>query len=121
MLALSDHCRYFLYRPPADMRKSFYSLAALVREQMQRDPLSGDIFIFLSRRRNHIKLLRWERDGFALYTKRLEQGTYELPLQAQEGSFVITHHELLLILQGISLQQVHYRKRYERQIGETLT
>jgi transposase len=117
MLALSDHYRYFLYRPPADMRKSFYTLAALVREQMQGNPLSGDIFIFLSRRRNHIKLLRWERDGFALYQKRLEQGTYELPVPGQENSFAITHQQLLLILEGISLQQVRYRKRYERQIG----
>jgi transposase len=117
MLALSDSYRYFLYRPAADMRKSFYSLAALVREQMQGDPLSGDIFIFLSRRRNHIKLLHWERDGFALYSKRLEEGTYELPIQAKEGSFLISHQELLLILEGISLQQVRYRKRYKRQIG----
>ena len=112
MLALSDSYRYFLYRSPADMRKSFYSLAALVREQMQTNPLSGDIFIFLSRRRNHIKLLRWEKDGFALYSKRLEEGTYELPLQAQEGSFLITHQQLILILQGISLQQVRYRKHF---------
>jgi transposase len=121
MLALSDSSRYFLYRPPADMRKSFYSLAALVREQMQGDPLSGDIFIFLNRRRNQIKLLRWERDGFALYTKRLEEGTYELPIQINEGSLGIIHQELLLILQGIYLQQVRYRKRYKQQIGETLT
>ncbi len=99
------------------MRKSFYSLAALVTEQMQGDPLSGDIFIFLSRRRNHIKLLRWEGDGFALYQKRLEEGTYELPIQAQEASFLITHQQLLLILQGICLEQVRYRKRYTRQIG----
>src|SRR5687768_8928091 len=112
MLALSDTCRYFLYRPPADMRKSFYSLAAIVTEQMQGNALSGDIFIFLSRRRNHIKLLRWERDGFALYSKRLEQGTYELP-STEGASCLITHQQLLLILQGISLQQVRYRKRYE--------
>ena len=115
MLALSDTCRYFLYRPPADMRKSCYSLAAIISEQMQGDPLSGDIFIFLSRRRNHIKLLRWERDGFALYSKRLEQGTYELPVAGQQSSFGITHQQLLLILQGICLQQVRYRKRYQRQ------
>jgi transposase len=113
MLALSDHCRYFLYRSPADMRKSFYSLAAIVTEQMQGNPLSGDIFIFLSRRRNHIKLLRWERDGFALYSKRLERGTYELPIPSNEGSFLISHQQLLLILEGICLQQVRYRKRYE--------
>jgi transposase len=94
------------------MRKSFYSLASLVQEQMQTDPLSGDIFIFLSRRRNHIKLLRWERDGFALYSKRLEQGTYELPGPGKESPFVITHQQLILILEGICLQQIRYRKRY---------
>jgi transposase len=121
MLALSDHYRYFLYHSPCDMRKSFYSLAALVREQMQGDPLSGDIFIFLSRRRNQIKLLRWERDGFALYSKRLEEGSYERPIQAKEGCFGISHHEILLLLEGISLQQVRYRKRYKRQFGEPLT
>jgi transposase len=99
------------------MRKSFYSLAALVREQMQGNPLSEDIFIFLSRRRNHIKLLRWERDGFALYSKCLEEGTYERPAQAKESSFGITHREILLMLEGICLQQVRYCKRYEGQIS----
>lgn len=113
MLSLQDSSKYFLYRHPADMRKSFYSLASLVREQMQGDPLSGDIFIFLSRRRNQVKLLRWEKDGFAIYTKRLEEGTYELPLGQDGSSFLISHQELLLILQGISLKQVLYRQRYQ--------
>jgi transposase len=115
MLALSDAFRYFLYAKPADMRKSFYSLAALVREELHQDPLTGDIFIFLSRRRTHIKLLRWEGDGFALYSKRLEQGSYELPKGADNSSFLISHKELLLILQGISLRQIKYRKRYSRE------
>jgi transposase len=96
------------------MRKSFYSLAGIVREQMQGNPLSGDIFIFLSRRRNQVKLLRWEGDGFALYSKRLEEGTFEVPEVEDDGSFRISHKELLLILQGISLKQVRFRKRYER-------
>ncbi len=117
MLALSDMCRYLLYRSAADMRKSCYSLAALVQEQMQGNPLSGDIFIFLSRRRNHIKLLRWERDGFSLYSKRLERGTYELPVPQQQSPFGITHRQLLLILEGIALQQVRYRKRYQQHSG----
>lgn len=112
MLFVHDASRYFLYQHAADMRKSFYSLAALVREQMLGDPLSGDIFIFVSRSRNQIKLLRWERDGFAIYTKRLEQGTYELPPTGNDGSFLISHQQLLLVLQGISLHQVKYRKRY---------
>jgi transposase len=115
MLALSDSCRYYLYRPACDMRKGFYTLAALVREHLQGNPLSGDIFIFVSRRRNQLKLLRWEGDGFSLYTKRLEQGTYELPAAKADGSFGLPYKELLLILQGVSLRQVRYRKRYVHQ------
>jgi transposase len=113
MLSLSDASRYFLYRHPADMRKSFYSLAGIVSEQMSGNPMSGDIFIFLSRRRNQVKLLRWEKDGFAIYTKRLEQGTYDFPKDLDADSYLISHQQLLLILQGISLKQVRYRKRYQ--------
>lgn len=113
MLSLSDSNRYFLYRHHADMRKSFYSLASLIREQMQGDPMGGDIFIFVSRRRSQIKLLRWERDGFAIYTKRLEQGTYEIPIHIDTRSYTISYQQLLLILQGISLKQINYRKRYQ--------
>ena len=112
MLALSDAQRYFLYRHAADMRKSFYTLASMVRQEMQHDPLSGDVFIFLSRRRNQIKLLRWEKDGFAIYMKRLEEGTYELPVQQDESSCTVSHQQLLLILEGISLKQIKYHKRY---------
>ena len=111
MLVLSDARRYFLYSRSADMRKSFYTLANIVQQEMQGDPLSGDIFIFLSRRHNQIKLLRWEKDGFAIYMKRLEEGTYELPLQQDESSYKINHQQLLLILEGISLKQIKYRKR----------
>ena len=112
MLALSDAQRYFLYRHAADMRKSFYTLASIVRQEMQGNPLSGDIFIFLSRRRNHIKLLRWDKDGYAIYCKRLEEGTYELPLQQDQRSYLISRQQLLLILEGISLKQIKYHKRY---------
>ena len=93
MLTISDARRYFLYRHSTDMRKNFYTLASLVREEMQSDPLSGDIFIFLSRRRNQIKLLRWEKDGFAIYSKRLEEGTYELPGLKQDGSPCLISHQ----------------------------
>jgi transposase len=118
MLALSDARRYFLYRHPADMRKSFYTLASLVSEEMQGTPLSGDIFIFLSRSRNQIKLLRWEQDGYAIYSKRLEKGTYELPELKQDGDpYLISHRELLLILEGISLKQIKYHKRYSHNLS----
>jgi transposase len=84
---------------------------------MQGDPMSGDIFIFLSRHRNHIKLLRWEKDGYAIYSKRLERGTFEMPTEQDDGSYLITCQQLLLILQGISLKQVRYRKRYIHEPG----
>ena len=97
------------------MRKSFDGLCGVVRNNMRQDMLTGDVFIFLNKRRTHIKLLLWERDGFAIYYKRLEQGTFELPAGAAAAHPpVITHQQLLLILQGISLQNIRYRKRYQK-------
>ena len=92
------------------MRKGFDGLSGLVREGLSKDPLSGDVFIFFNKRRTHIKLLLWERDGFSIYHKRLERGTYELPSTASEE---LCSDELMLILQGISLQSVWRRKRFD--------
>lgn len=110
MLSLSASSRYFLYRNQADMRKGFDGLCGLVREGLSRDPLSGDVFIFFNRRCTQVKLLVWERDGFAIYHKRLEQGTYELP---SDQSAELRSEELMLILQGISLKSVRRRKRFD--------
>ncbi|MEJ7643761.1 MAG: IS66 family insertion sequence element accessory protein TnpB [Chryseolinea sp.] len=110
MLSLSSSCRYFLYRHSADMRKGFDGLSGLVRDGLQKDPLSGDVFIFFNKRRSQVKLLHWERDGFSMYYKRLEQGTYELPLST---STELKSSELMLILQGISLKSVRRRKRFD--------
>ncbi len=109
MFSLSSSCRYFLYRHPTDMRKGFDGLSGLVRDGLQKDPLSGDVFIFFNKRRSQVKLLLWERDGFSMYYKRLEQGTYELPLST---SSELKSSELMLILQGISLKSVRRRKRF---------
>jgi transposase len=95
------------------MRKGFDGLSGLVRDGLQKDPLSGDVFIFFNRRRNQVKLLLWERDGFSIYHKRLERGTYELPdLTPSSTSAELRSDELMLILQGISLKSVHRRKRF---------
>lgn len=93
------------------MRKGFDGLSGLVREGLGKDPLSGDVFIFFNRRRNHVKLLLWEHDGFSLYHKRLERGTYELPVSTSEE---LRSDELMLILQGISLKSVRRRKRFDQ-------
>ena len=75
MLALTGATRIYLYQGAADMRKSFDGLSGLVRAEMDGDPLSGALFVFCNRRRTMVKLLFWDRDGYALYYKRLEQGT----------------------------------------------
>lgn len=111
MLHLSPSYTYYLCQDPTDMRKGFDSLSGLVVSQLQLNALGGAVFIFVSRRRNQIKLLLFEGDGFALYHKRLERGTYELPA-ATGGSPTITSQQLQLILEGISLKSVRHRKRY---------
>lgn len=123
MLHLSAACKYYLYGGDADMRKGFDSLSGMVSRHMQLSALSGAVFIFVNRRRNQLKLLLWEGDGFSLYHKRLEQGTYELPHIATQkdkaGSISLTHQQLHLILQGISLKSIKHRKRYNYPLEKT--
>jgi transposase len=96
------------------MRKGFDSLSGIVMQQMSLSALSGDVFIFLNKRRNQVKLLLWEGDGFAIYHKRLEKGTYELPVCDDDSNSInISNEQLQLILQGISLKSVRRPKRYQ--------
>src|ERR1051326_6233558 len=115
MIHISDKCRCLLYCGDTDMRKSFHGLAAIVKYAMQCDVLNGDIYIFISRSRNSIKLLRFEADGFAIFYKRLEKGTFEMPAyDPQSGSMLITDNELLFILKGVALKKIKYRPRYSQ-------
>jgi transposase len=111
MLSLTSSARYFLYDQPTDMRCGVYSLAGLVTNKLGKDPLSGDIFIFIGKSANQIRLLQWDADGFALYIKRLESGTFERP---SDGKGQLAAGELMLILQGIRLESVKRRKRFSR-------
>jgi transposase len=111
MLSLSSSQRYFLYERPTDMRCGIYSLAGIVANSLGQNPLSGDVFIFIGKRGNQIRLLQWDKDGYALYSKRLEVGTFERPaIEKRE----LSAQELMLILAGIKLCSVERRKRYER-------
>ena len=115
MLHLASNQRYYLYLGHTDMRKGFDSLSGIVATQMQHNAVNGDIFIFFNRRRNQVKLLHWESDGFALYYKRLEKGTYEIPLSPGNSHAKSLHwQELQFILQGVSLQKIQYRVRYKK-------
>lgn len=106
------------------MRKGFDSLSGIVASHMQLNALDGSVFIFINKKRDQIKLLLWEGDGFALYHKRLEKGTYELPhpcLTAScrqetndSSSINISAQQLQFILQGVSLEKVHFRVRYKK-------
>lgn len=113
MFSLSSSLTYYLYQGRTDMRKSFDGLSGLVQNELQRNPLSGEVFIFISRRRNTIKLLHWESGGFVLYYKRLEQGTFEMPhYDLQTRSYQICWTELVMMIEGISMQSIKLRKRY---------
>ncbi|MBK7100017.1 MAG: IS66 family insertion sequence element accessory protein TnpB [Sphingobacteriales bacterium] len=109
MLHLNSACRYFYYNGTADFRKGAYGLSGLVRNEMQQDVLSGDVFIFIGRRGNKIKLLQWDSDGFALYEKGLEQGTFERPPASHNDHFCITSQQLQFILQGVILKTVRQK------------
>jgi len=110
MLALSSSIRYFMYKEPTDMRFGIHSLSGLVRNKLGFDPMSGDVFVFLGKRSDQIRILQWDRDGFAMYVKKLEKGTFERPILP--GS-AITSSQLSLLLQGVRLESVSYRRRYD--------
>ncbi len=103
--------RFFLHVEPTDMRKSFDGLCGVVSRELGRSPTSGDVFVFLNRRRTHIKLLSWDRNGFVLYYKRLEKGTFEAPTMKAGGA--LSWPKLMLMLEGVSLRSARFRKRYE--------
>lgn len=109
--------RIYLCAAPTDMRKGFDTLAALVREFLGRDPLSGHLFLFISRRRDRMKILYWDTDGFALWYKRLERGTFRSPrVDAEDAGVELKASELAMLLEGIDLKSVKRgaRLRLER-------
>jgi transposase len=108
--------RYYLYSLPTDMRKSFDGLCGLVSNRLGKNPMSGDVYIFINKPRNRIKLLRWEAGGYVLFYKRLERGTFER-YRGQNGSLasVISYEELVMIITGISMKNTRKRERFYQQ------
>lgn len=113
MLSLQDNRRYFMYQGICDMRKSFDGLGGIVGQQMSMKLLTGDVFIFINKRRTQIKLLMWDNDGFCVYHKRLEKGTFELPSTSGQSKVTISALDLQLILSGIQLKSVKRRPRFQ--------
>lgn len=111
-----ERLRYFLYRQHCDMRKGYDGLSGLVRSEFKLDPLQGDVFVFFCRHLKKVKILHWQGDGFAIYSKRLEKGTFEqIKNQSTSLSVEITAQQLHYILDGVMLSSVKKRIRYEHE------
>ena len=113
MLSLPPSVKIFVCLVPADMRRSFDGLARMAAEVVEEDPLSGHLFVFGNRRGDRVKILYWDRDGYALWYKRLEVGVFRFPQRAGER-VAVTASELALVLNGIDVRDVRRRKRYRR-------
>ncbi len=111
MIPLPSVQSIYLYREPVDMRKSFDGLAAVASQKVQENPLSGALFAFFNKRRSMVKLLFWDKGGLTIIAKRLEKGTFQMP-PFGEKKVEISTTDLQLILEGINLSSIRYRKRY---------
>lgn len=112
MVSLPAGVRIFVFNHATDMRKSFNGLSGLVAQHFDVELLSGHLFLFFNRRRDCVKILHWDRDGLAIWYKRLESGTFQLPAGSSE-SLEIDHTDLSLLMSGIDLSSVKRRKRYK--------
>lgn len=113
ILSFSKNVRYFVYRHATDMRKGFDCLSGMVSNEFLKDPLTGDVFIFFNYRRDRVKLLHWQGDGFVIFYKRLEKGTFEIPLkETSQNNIEIDAQTLQLIMEGITLSSIKKRRRF---------
>jgi transposase len=113
MFTLSSSNRFHLYSQPADMRKSFDGLSGVVQNNLESNPCNGDVFIFINKRRDKIKLLHWQGISFTLYYKRLEKGTFELPeYDSSVGSITINYTQLVMLIDGLTIKNIQKRQRY---------
>jgi transposase len=115
MLSLPSSTLIWLATRPTDLRKSFDTLAELVRQQLLNDPLSGQLFVFRNKRGDRLKLLYWDEDGFVIVYKRLEKGTFRFP-QADSASLQIRAADLHMLLDGVDFESVKRRPRYRRPV-----
>ncbi|MGH9436971.1 MAG: IS66 family insertion sequence element accessory protein TnpB [Terriglobia bacterium] len=119
MFNLSPSVRIFVCTKPVDMRRSFDGLFELVQSMIHQNPYSGHLFLFRSQRGNFIKVLWWDLDGWAIFAKRLEAGTFQFPdVQFVDGKYQpveIERAELLMLLEGIDTDSIRWMKRYRRE------
>ena len=115
MLSFPASIRIFVARQSVDFRKAHDGLLAIVRDEFGDDPFDGSIFLFLNRRRDRVKVLHWDRDGFWLHYKRLEQGTFRISLDGECARVEVTRPQLAMLLEGIDLERRKIRKPFDAQ------
>ena len=114
MLGFSSHQKYYIYTMATDMRKGYNGLSGLVQNEIKSSPTNGDVYVFFNRNRQLMKMLVWDNDGFVIYSKRLERGTFEkLTGKDTESKHAIEYKHLVMLISGISLLGIHQRPRYE--------
>lgn len=113
MIPVTGGTRIFLYCGPADMRRGFDGLSGMVNEHFCESLFSGNLFIFVNRCRNRVKILYWDHDGLALWYKRLERGTFRMPKGEEGGGEAeLSTADLAMLLEGITPLRVN--RRYSR-------
>lgn len=114
MLTIASQTRIFIALHATDMRKGFDGLSGLVSDTLKQDTLSGALFLFVNRRRDRLKVLYWDGDGLAIWYRRLEQGTFQIPSSNDQlNAIEIRSDEFTMLLRGIDLSSVKRRKRFQ--------
>ena len=113
MFTLSTSTRIYLYRNPVDMRKSFNGLSNIVREILEQDPLSGHLFVFINKKRNRLKTLWFDKDGYCILYKNLERGTFLDSLANLDNNTVIEPHVFYMLFNGLDIHHIKKRKRLD--------
>ena len=112
MISVASQAKIFLYCHATDMRKGFDGLSGIIRDELKQEPTDGSLFLFINRRGDRIKILYWDRDGLALWYKRLEAGTFERSTDRDKSVVKIDATELSMLLGGVSLAKTKRRKRF---------
>ncbi len=115
MFTLGSDLRFHLYSEPVDMRKSFDGLSGIINNQLGQSPTNGDVYVFINKRRNKMKLLHWTGGGFVIYYKRLEEGTFEHPrYDIDSGEYLLDYPQMVMLVDGISIKNIARKKRFKK-------
>lgn len=113
MFSLTNQQNYYFAPEPIDMRKGIDSLCAYVLSKMEMDPLSANVFVFMSKNRYTVKILQWQNDGYTLYQKRIEKGTFELPVyNSQTNCYQLEWRKFVMMMEGITLKKHILKERF---------